>query len=604
MSAEREHQSQATIRQLPETTVNRIAAGEVVERPASVVKELVENAIDAGAGEIEIVTGGGGSQLIRVSDDGSGMGPDDLVLCVARHATSKLADEDLLAISTLGFRGEALPSIGAVSRLTVASRATGAGDAFEIAVEGGRKSGLRPAAIARGTRVEVRDLFYATPARLKFLKSERAENAQIMDVVRRLALAHPECGFSLVAGERVALTFRRRGPGEEGRRSRIGDVLGDEFAAASIPVEAEREGVRLSGYAGLPTFSRANTLAQHVLVNGRPVRDKVLMGAIRAGYMDVIASGRYPALALWIEIDPAQVDVNVHPAKAEVRFRDAGLVRGLLVGALKAALGATAMVADPTRAARTLAGFAAPRPDASLYHDVVQAPLMPASGESAGFAEAPAPLMTPSADARAGTDAVPDDLVDLPLGAARAQLHENYILTQTRDGVVLVDQHAAHERLTYERMKEEVAANGVARQVLLLPEVVDLDEASAERIAARADELAPFGLVVEGFGQKAVLVREVPALLGDFDIAGLVRDLADEFAGLDAASALSRAVDHVLATMACYGSVRSGRRLTGEEMNALLRQMEATPNSGQCNHGRPTFVTLKLADLERLFERR
>jgi DNA mismatch repair protein MutL len=618
------------IRRLPPVLIDRIAAGEVVERPAAVVKELAENALDAGAHAIEVVIDGGGRRLVRVADDGAGMGPDDLALAVERHATSKLDGEDLLAISTLGFRGEALPSIGAVARLAITSRPRGAPSAFEIRVEGGVVSPPRPAALAQGTRVEVRDLFYATPARLKFLKSDRAEAAAAADVVRRLALARPDVAFTLVLDDRAPVTFPARAGDADGRAARIADVLGAEAGANVIPVEGMREGVLLEGLAGLPTFSKANSLSQFLFVNGRPVRDKLLMGAVRAAYADLLPSDRHPVLALFFTLDPREVDVNVHPAKTEVRFRDGGNVRALIVRTLKDALAAraprtAATIADrlvalarpePSGAAPAQPGFGAGRQAAYAApfgrpaggYDWRASPALPLGAPedapAGAAAPVPAPLALPSADARAFAAAPEAGDLDLPLGAARAQLHETYILAQTREGLVLVDQHAAHERLVYERLKAALARDGVARQGLLIPAVVELDAAEAGLILERAAELSALGLDIEPFGPGAVLVRAVPALLGDCDAARLVRDLAEHAGEWDDALPLERRLLHVAATMACHGSVRAGRRLKVEEMNALLREMEATPNAGECNHGRPTFVTLSLRDVEKLFARR
>ncbi|MBW7948029.1 MAG: DNA mismatch repair endonuclease MutL [Pseudorhodoplanes sp.] len=600
------------VRQLSESLVNRIAAGEVVERPASVVKELVENALDAGARRIEVVTDGGGRRLIRVSDDGAGMTRADLALAVERHATSKLADdEDLLAIHTLGFRGEALPSIGAVARLTITTRHAGEPHAWALDVEGGVKSALRPAALGEGTRVEVRDLFFATPARLKFLKSDRAEGEAVREVVRRLAMSRPDVAFTLAGEERAAVTWPAALPDGPGRLARLGDILGAEFRANAIAVAAGREGLRIEGYAALPTFTRANALGQYLFVNGRPVRDKLLIGAVRAAYADYLPRDRHPVLALFVALDAREVDVNVHPAKTEVRFRDAGLVRSLIVGALREALAREAGRAASTGGTATLSSFR-PASGPRQSWDWRASPARPvpyaADGNAAlGFAEAAQAAfagVAPSADARAALAEPAPELLDRPLGAARAQVHETYIVAQTRDGLVIVDQHAAHERLVYEKLKVALAERGAARQILLIPDVVELDETDVERLAARADELARYGLAIEPFGPGAVLVRETPALLGEIDAASLVRDLAEHMAEWDETLPLERRLMHVAATMACYGSVRAGRRLKPEEMNALLREMEATPNSGQCNHGRPTYVELKLSDIERLFGRR
>jgi DNA mismatch repair protein MutL len=610
------------IRRLPAELVNRIAAGEVVERPASAVKELVENALDAGAQEIQVQADGGGLGRILVADDGQGLTAEEMPLAVERHATSKLAPGadggyDLLRIATLGFRGEALPSIGSVARLSIASRARGLAEAHAIFVEGGAVGQVTPAAFPgpHGARVEVRDLFYATPARLKFMKSERVESTAISEELKRQAMAHEAVGFSLDLDGRRSLRLPAEPAGDEGRLARLSAVMGREFSDNALLIDQEREGVRLSGYAGLPTFNRGNAAHQYLFVNGRPVRDRLLQGALRGAYADFLARDRHPVAALYLELDPTLVDVNVHPAKAEVRFRDPGLVRGLIVSGLRHALAGARHRAATTVAMAALGGFRPatlppPRPSGAGFSAWTQggwarsdtppaaAQALPGMTEVSARAEpAPPPGM-------GEPDAPAFDPIDHPLGAARAQVHETYIVAQTRDGVVIVDQHAAHERLVYERMKAELAEGGVARQALLLPEVVELDQAEAERVAARAEELAALGLVLEPFGQGAVLVREVPALLGQTDVAGLVRDIADDLAENGAALALKERLEDVCSTMACHGSVRAGRRLTAPEMNALLRQMEATPHSGQCNHGRPTYVELKLTDIERLFGRR
>ncbi len=595
------------IRRLSEDMVNRIAAGEVVERPASVVKELVENALDAGATRIEVVTAAGGVSLMRVTDDGSGIARDELALSVERHCTSKL-DGELDHIASLGFRGEALAAIGAAARLRVASRERGADEAWAVSVEGGVASPPKPAALARGTQVEVRDLFFATPARLKFLKSERAEASAISDVVKRLALAHPAVRFTLAGSDRGETEYAAA-TGDDGLAMRIAAVLGPDFGANALAIDAIREGVRLTGYAGLPTFSRGNGLAQYFFVNGRPVRDRQLLGALRAAYADVMKRERHPVAVLNIALDPALVDVNVHPTKAEVRFRDSGLVRGLIVGALREALGKTELRSSSEAAGATIAAFrpaGMPRPQRPAMPSAWRA--APVAGNAAlatGFAEAAQAafaMVQPSAEA----DVAEPDTAALarPLGAARAQIHETYIVAQTEDGLVIVDQHAAHERLVYERMKAALAERGVPSQILLIPEVVDLPAEDVARLAERAPELAELGLVVDRFGAGAVIVRETPAMLGAIDAGPLVRDLADEIAEWERTAGLKDKLDRVASTMACHGSVRAGRRLKPAEMDALLREMEATPNSGTCNHGRPTFIELKLADIERLFGRR
>jgi DNA mismatch repair protein MutL len=596
------------VRQLSETIVNRIAAGEVVERPASVVKELVENALDAGAKRIDVLTDGGGRRLIRVTDDGEGMSRADLALSVERHATSKLAGDDLLAISTLGFRGEALPSIGAVARLTITTRHRTEPHAWAIEVDAGEKSVVKPAALNAGASVEVRDLFYATPARLKFLKTDRSEAEAVREVVRRLAMSRPDVAFTLAGEERSPFTW---GVAQD-RLTRLGEVLGADFRANAVTIDAERDGVHVQGFAGLPTLSRANTLGQYLFVNGRPVRDKLLVGAVRAAYADYLPRDRHPVLALFVALESREVDVNVHPAKTEVRFRDGGLVRGLIVSALKSALARDAQKAATTGGSATIAAFRPLGMARRSSYDWRRSPARPASfpmrGNAAlGFAEAAQEAFDvggPTADTRAESHEPVPELLERPLGAARAQVHETYIVAQTRDGLVIVDQHAAHERIVYERMKAALAEAGVARQILLIPEIVELDEADAARLGARAEDLARFGLVIEAFGPGAVAVRETPSLLGEVDARGLLRDLAEHMAEWDDELPLERRLMHVSATMACYGSVRAGRRLKPEEMNALLREMEAVPNSGQCNHGRPTYVELKLTDIERLFGRR
>jgi DNA mismatch repair protein MutL len=590
------------VRQLSEAVVNRIAAGEVVERPASVVKELVENALDAGATRIDVLTDGGGRRLICVTDDGEGMSRADLALAVDRHATSKLAGDDLVSIRTLGFRGEALPSIGAVARLSIATRHAGEPHAWTIEVDAGAKSAVKPAALGEGTRVEVRDLFYATPARLKFLKLDRTEAEAVREVVRRLAMSRPDVAFTLAGEERLPVTFAAALPGATGRLTRLGDVLGADFRANAVEIKAEREGIVINGYAALPTLTRANALGQYLFVNGRPVRDKLLLGAVRAAYADYLPRDRHPLLALFVALAPQEVDVNVHPAKAEVRFRNAGLVRALIVHALKTALAREGTRAASTVASATITAFRAARAPGARYYPV------PSGG--GGFAEAAQAAFEagmPAADLREAIDAPPVATAAAlahPLGAARAQVHDTYIVAQTADGLVIVDQHAAHERIVYERLKAALEKAGIARQILLIPEIIELDEADVERLAARAPELSRYGLVVEPFGPGAVALRETPSLLGEIDGAGLVRDLAEHMSEWDEALPLERRLMQVASSMACHGSVRAGRRLKPEEMNALLREMEITPNSGQCNHGRPTYVELKLADIERLFGRR
>jgi DNA mismatch repair protein MutL len=596
------------VRKLPEGIVNRIAAGEVVERPASVVKELIENALDAGATRIDVLTDGGGRRRVEVTDDGAGMTAADLALAVERHATSKLPHDDLLDIRTLGFRGEALPSIGAVARLAITTRHAGEPHAWTIGVDRGRKSDLRPAALGIGTRVEVRELFYATPARLKFLKSDRSEGEAIREVVRRLAMSAPQVAFTLAGEERAPATWQARLPGAAGRLARLADILGPEFRANAVEVRSEGGKLAIEGYVGLPTMSRANSLAQYLFVNGRPVRDKLLIGVVRAAYADYLPRERHPLVALFVTIDPHEVDVNVHPAKAEVRFRDGGLVRSFLIRTLQEALAREGSRAATTGGSATISALRAGREVPRGGWDWRLSPARPApDSQPAGLAEpeqAAFDAGAPSADWRAAESEPVPELIDRPLGAARAQLHENYIVTQTRDGLLIVDQHAAHERIVYERLKAALAQAGVARQILLIPEIVELDEDAVERLCARAGELLGYGLAIEPFGPGAIAVRETPALLGTVDANALVRNLAEHMAEWEETLPLERRLMHVAATMACHGSVRAGRRLKPEEMNALLREMETTPNSGQCNHGRPTYVGLKLDDIERLFGRR
>lgn len=608
------------IRLLPTHIVNRIAAGEVVERPASAVKELVENAIDAGANRIGVELADGGKSLIAVNDDGKGMAPDELKLAIERHATSKLDDDDLIRIDTLGFRGEALAALAGVSRLKITSRPSGQETAFAIDAVAGEVCVPAPSAGGLGTRIEIRDLFFATPARLKFLKTERGEAQAAREVVERLAMACPEIAFSLTVDGRQVLNLGV-GTGDlfEIVAARIGQIMGKTFRENALLLDAERDGIRLFGHIGLPTESRPNGRFQHLFVNQRPVQDRLLKTALRAAYGDLLFAGRQPMAALFLELDTERIDVNVHPAKAEVRFREPGVVRGLIIGGIKArlteagcrttsslgeaALGAFSTV--PTAAGGPqIQGFGRTKGDRPVSSGLAeqgqtfQAPLDSAPARAFD-------LGPPAARSDEGPDADADAALEsYPLGAARAQLHDAYIVTQTSDGILLVDQHAAHERLVYERLKADLADRGVLRQGLLLPEVVELEDDLIERLDARRDELERLGLVLETFGQGSVVVREVPAMLGKADIKRLVRDLAEDLVEIDEARSLVDALERVAATMACHGSVRAGRRLSMAEMNALLREMEATRNSGQCNHGRPTYVALAEADIEKLFKRR
>ena len=588
------------IRQLDEAAVNRIAAGEVVERPASAVKEMVENALDAGALRISVDYADGGKTLIRVVDDGCGMTGDDLPLALARHATSKIDGSDLLNIRSFGFRGEALPSLGAVGRLTITSRAAGA-DGVSLTVEGGRMGQVRPAALTRGTVVELRDLFYATPARLKFMRTDRAEAQAIGDVIKRLAMAEPHVGFALrdvSGGGEGRVVFRAdpmSGDMFDALHGRLAQVLGADFAENALRIDAETDGLHLVGYAALPTYSRGSSAAQFLFVNGRPVLDRMLFGGLRAAYMDVLSRDRHPAAVLNLICDPERVDVNVHPAKSEVRFREPAAARGIIVSALRHALAGAGHRASTTVASETLQAF---RPEPRIYQmDRASQPALTRAYQfqAPGFSEAPSARYEPPIAAEAEA---------LPLGAARAQVHENYIIAQTAHGMVIVDQHAAHERLVYERLKAQRDDAGIAAQALLIPEIVDLSPLDAARILDLADDLAALGLGIEAFGGSAIAVREVPAILGQVNATALIRDILDDLADLGDSTRLQARIDAVLSRMACHGSVRSGRQMRAEEMNALLREMEATPLSGQCNHGRPTYVELKLADIERLFGRR
>lgn len=602
------------ILRLPPEVVNRIAAGEVVERPAAAVKELVENALDAGARRISVGIEEGGLKRITVDDDGCGLSADDLAVALERHATSKLVPDsdgrvDLLNIHTMGFRGEALPSIASVSRMRIVSRAVDDA-AAEIYSEAGRIEGPKPAAFTgrgeTGTRIDVVDLFHATPARLKFMRGERAEALAVTDVVKRLAMANAGVAFTLENNGRNVLRYPAETDDEAGRLSRLGAVMGREFSDNAISIDADRDGARLLGFAGLPTLNRGNAQMQFLFVNGRPVKDRMLTGVVRAAYQDFLARDRHPLLALFVELDAEEVDVNVHPAKTEVRFRDAAGIRGLMIGALRHSLAGAGH-----RASTTVAGFALGRArteepaagllwqaPAPLGHRPISLPRGVSEEMRATFVHEAGP------SARVEAEVAPPQAASFPLGAARAQLHETYIIAQTADGIVIVDQHAAHERLVYEAMKHQMAAGGVRRQALLIPDIVEMSEDEAARIIERSGELGALGLEVEPFGPGAVCVRATPALFGEMDAAGLLRDLADDFAEYGAGLALKERFEDVMGNMACRSSVRAGRRLTGDEMNALLREMEATPHSGQCNHGRPTYVELKLSDIEKLFGRR
>ena len=606
MNNQAPHRMRPEIKLLDEAAINRIAAGEVVERPASAVKELVENALDAGARRITVDYAAGGKVLIRVTDDGCGMTGDDLPLAVARHATSKIDGSDLLNIRSFGFRGEALASLGSVGRLTLTSRAAGA-EGASLTVAGGRMGPVRPVGAVQGTVVELRDLFYATPARLKFLRTDRAEAGAIADVLRRLAMAEPLVGFALnevTEGEAPRSLLRldpENGDFFDALQRRLTRMLGADFTANALRIDVEREGLRLSGYAALPTYSRGSSVQQFVFVNGRPVMDRLLLGALRVAYLDVLSRDRYPAAVLNLICDPERVDVNVHPAKSEVRFRDPEAARSLIITGLRSALTGAGHRASSTVAGATLAALRpeAQNPDQPRIYQMDRpsgASLSRAFALQApsGFAEAPAPYEAQPA---------PQENT-FPLGAARAQVHENYIIAQTQTGIVIVDQHAAHERLVYERLKRQRNETGIKAQALLIPEIIELGADDAARLLAIAEDLAALGLTIEPFGGHAIAVRETPAILGNVSARALVQDVLDELADQGDSPSLLAKMDAILSRMACHGSIRSGRQMRAEEMNALLREMEDTPLSGQCNHGRPTYVELKLTDIERLFGRR
>ncbi|MEM9421323.1 MAG: DNA mismatch repair endonuclease MutL [Pseudomonadota bacterium] len=621
------------MRKLPIGAVNRIAAGEVIERPAAAVKELVENALDAGATQIDVTIEDGGRRLIRVGDNGCGMTKDSLPVALERHATSKLepddaGDYDLLNIDTMGFRGEALPSIGAVARLRLTSRSVDSDEGWQLLCEGGTLSEVTPAPFpGHGTRIEVRDLFFATPARLKFLKTERAETMAVAASMKSLAMARPDVGFSLEADGRKRFSYPAQSLSTEGHLRRLGAIMGGEFADNAIPLNAERNGTHLTGFAGVPTLNRGHADKQYLFVNGRPVKDRVLLGALRGAYADFLARDRHPQVVLFVDLAPTQVDVNVHPAKTEVRFREAGVIRGLIVSGVRAALAEAGHRASTTVADYALGKVQAERPEnpfaSQPTRPTVDRSYIPPRPSADALEESQRAFgLTADITPSARVEAVPDELegapgtyangpsgdgqsaTNFPLGAARAQLHENYIVAQTEDGMVIVDQHAAHERLVYEQMKVFLEAGSTPSQRLLIPEVVDLPQEEAEVLSQRAQEFEALGLSLEGFGEGAILVRAVPTLFGQGDVKGLIKDLAADLLTLDEGLALKEKLGDICGNIACRGSVRSGRRLNADEMNALLRQMEATPHSGQCNHGRPTYVELKLHDIEKLFGRR
>ncbi|MEM6710760.1 MAG: DNA mismatch repair endonuclease MutL [Pseudomonadota bacterium] len=612
----------AKLRALPDHVVNRIAAGEVVERPASIVKELVENALDAGARSISVVINAGGKASIRVVDDGKGMTRDELALAIQRHATSKLADDDLVNIRTLGFRGEALPSIGAVAKMVITSRARGVDEAWSATVQNSAVSGPVPAALTQGTVIDVEGVFASVPARLKFLKSDQAETSAIADCIRRLALAAPKVGFSLRSEKRTILDLA---PADAqlaftpALEHRLFDLLGPDALANMRPLQASREGLAIEGMVGLPTWHRATSRDVYLIVNDRPVRDRLLNAAVRAAYADLMPRDRFPSVVLAIAIDPARVDINVHPQKSDVRFQNPGHMRGLLITAIRDALGDAGLVASTSLADEALASFAAPTMSAppvayAFAESDAAAPLGFADSAHPTYEASPTRHVSapPSAMRMADLDCpssapspvdAQSDEPDYPLGSARAHLHETYILAESRDGLVLVDAHAAHERLVYEALKQGMERDGIATQPLLIPDVVDLPAGQTAALADATETLAKLGLVLEPFGEGAVLVRETPALLGLCNVANIVRDIADELSDLGESDRLENKLKSVASSMACHGSVRAGRKLKIDEMNALLRQMEQVPEAAQCNHGRPTFIRLDRSKLDKLFDR-
>jgi len=596
------------IRQLSDAAANRIAAGEVVERPSSAIKELVENSIDAGASRIDISYSDGGKTLIRVKDNGHGIAENQLMLALSRHATSKIDGTDLLNIHTFGFRGEALPSMGAVGRLTITSRIKNVSMGATITVDGGVIHQVRPAPSSIGTIVELRNLFHATPARLKFLRTDRAESGAISDVIKRLAMSEPFVGFTLrdiTSGGKGRIIFRadpEAGDLFDAMYGRLSKILGIDFAKNSFRVDAERDGMTLTGYASLPTYSRGSSVSQYIFVNGRPVKDKSLLSALRAAYSDFLHNGRYPVAALFVECDFERVDVNVHPAKAEVRFREPGIVRGLVISALRHALAEEGHRASSTVADATLGAFKKSeisnistnlRMNQSWSREMQNNNL-----DQVGFSE-----LQNNFSARQASIETNNDQISNRLGAARAQVHENYIISQTADGIVIVDQHAAHERLVYEKLKNKMALNGVSSQTLLIPEIIELSEQDSAVLMDLSADLSRFGLSIENFGGNSIVVRETPAILGEVNAKSLILDILDELKDWSESNLVKEKLDAILSRVACHGSIRSGRIMKGEEMNALLREMEITPHSGQCNHGRPTYVELKLSDIEKLFGR-
>lgn len=620
------------IRRLPDRLVNQIAAGEVVERPASVVKELVENSIDAGAKKITIQISNGGASLIEIEDDGRGMTKDELSLAVERHATSKLPNEDLMNITTMGFRGEAIPSIASVARVRLTSRSNrtnqadeSSSGAWSLSIEGGKKGEVIPAALKQGTVIEVRDLFYAVPARLKFLRSTRSEAMAVTEIIERIAMANPNISFEYFEDGKRKRQYISEASLEitlqESRLKRLSDIMGREFSQNALPIEAVRDGISVSGFAGLPTLNRGTASQQFLFVNNRPVKDRQLIGAVRAAYQDFLARDRHPLLALFLDCPYELVDVNVHPAKSEVRFRDPASVRGLLIHALRHALAEAGHRSSTSIASQAL-GMAQNNLNpihSSQFQAISKSGTSSFSYQNLNQNKPPSPMLSQRSMQFQGVEFEPQAPIlsdheeltpnsqvarQYPLGLARSQLHNTYILSETEDAIVIVDQHAAHERLVYEKMKEAMEGKPLTRQLLLIPEIIEIGEDQAIGLLKRKDELSLLGLVIEGFGAGVIMVREVPALLGKVNVKALIQDLSDELESYGDLLSLKEKIGEVCGTMACHGSVRAGRRLNGEEMNALLREMEATPHSGQCNHGRPTYIELKKSDIEKLFGRR
>ncbi len=604
------------IRLLSQNLINQIAAGEVVERPSSTVKELVENSLDAGATQIDVVIREGGRSFMSIRDNGFGISKEELPIAIQRHATSKLSDDNLFNIKTMGFRGEALPSIGAISRLSISSRKENCNESWKINVEGGDVSEVIPVQHGYGTTIEVSDLFFATPARLKFLKTSNTETSYIVESLQRLAMAYQNVGFSLKDERRTIFDYKPFGDDlDSSRLSRLSDMMGKDFSENSLKIDAQNDEYKLTGYIGLATLNRASPSHQFLFVNGRPVKDKVFTGAVRVAYQDFLARGRYPMVSLFLEVPPLMVDMNVHPAKTEVRFRDSGKVRGIIIGGIKSALNDAGYKTSTTVSNQALGSiqsnifpFSKKPFSKQNFNSSYTQKSQNFNSAQLHLKENPHTSYQQMFDSNSITEKISkneiEQEVNYPLGVAKAQIHETYIVAQSENGLVIVDQHAAHERIVYEKMKSKISESFLQRQALLVPEVIDLKESQIESLEKRFDELSDFGLIIEKFGVNAVLVRETPAILGVLDIKKMILDLVDEIESLGEAVSLKEKIEEVCATISCHGSIRSGRKLNLDEMNELLRQMESTPHSGQCNHGRPTYVEMKKNDIEKLFGRR